>query len=174
MKSVINFFGIFLIVFFLFDIKNECYAQRSFDASAGIGVLELINAGVRYQLNNSMQIGLKFGTFPTNNESTISISCNAYYHFSGNSKLSNQPPWYGKIGINYLRGESDELLEKYIFCDLRLGRDINLTEKLGIKLDAGFAIQIIKKYENKIPSGWNFNFDIPIIPCFGLEVFCKI
>ncbi len=174
MKSIHNHFCICLIIVFLFDLKNECYAQRSFDASAGIGVLELINAGVRYQLNNNMQIGLKLGTFPTNNESIISISGNAYYHFVGNSKLSNQPPWYGKVGINYLKGESDNLLEKYLFFDLRLGRDINITEKLGMKIDAGIGIKIKRIYEQKIPSGWNFNFDIPLIPCIGIEVFGRI
>lgn len=174
MKTMLNYFVIFIIAFFSLNENSECYAQHSFDVSAGIGDLELINAGLRYQLNNRFQIGIKAGTFPSNSENLISISCNAYYHFAGNSKLSNQPPWYGKIGMNYLRGESDKLLEKYLFLDLRIGRDINLTEKLGIKIDAGFGFQLKRVYEQKIPTSWNFNINIPVIPSIGTELFFRI
>jgi hypothetical protein len=173
MKAIFKFFWIFIIIISP-DVNNQCYAQNLFDASAGIGVLELLNAGVRYQLNRDIQIGLKLGTFPTSDESIISISGNVYYHFAGSSKLSNQPPWYGKIGINYLKGESDKILEKYLFFDLLLGRDINLTKRLGIKIDVGCGFQVIKKFEQKIHSDLNFNFDIPFIPCMGIEVFGRI
>ena len=173
MKITQTYFVVFIIAF-LFNEKSECYAQHSFDVSAGIGDIELINAGLRYQLSNRIQIGIKGGTFPSNSENSISISGNAYYHFAGYSKLSDQPPWYTRIGINYLKGENEKLLEKYLFLDLRIGRDINITEKIGIKLDGGIVIQMKKTYVHKVSTGWNFNFDIPVIPGLGIELFYRI
>ena len=174
MKKIEKILIIAISLVSLVSITNNCNSQEKFDVSTGFGIFELVNIGARYQPTEKAQFGLKVGTFPSKNEKLISISGDVYYHFAGVSKLSNQPPWYGKLGLDYLRDETKSVIDKYLFLTIRIGRDINFTNRLGMKLDAGLDLELDHKQTHKLPSDWNINIDIPVLPTGGIELFYRL
>lgn len=90
---------------------NQLFGQEKVNISLGMGIPELLNLGIRYQIKQ-VQAGISFGTLPTNTESLISVSGDIYYHFGGISELSNRRPWYGRIGLNYLQENTNSFNDK--------------------------------------------------------------
>src|SRR5688572_987480 len=152
-----------LYILTLFSIINVCCIKQSFgqekvNISVGLGLPELLNMSVRYQLKQTqLGVGLGFIPKPKGEESIISVSADVYYHFAGLSKLSNRRPWYGRIGLDYLKEEDEFSIEQYVYLNLRFGRDYNLSKKFGIQIDAGFIYQLYDETIRKVPpSGWDF------------------
>lgn len=165
---------ILLIITFSFNYSNQVFGQEKVNISIGIGLPELLNINVRYQLKQS-QIRIGFGTLPLKEESLISISGDFYYHFGGFSELSNRRPWYGRIGLNYLRDETESIIDKYLFLNTRIGRDFNISNKIGIEIDIGTGIRLKNEVIRKKPSsGWIIAIEVPFIPSIGIGLFYRI
>lgn len=126
----------------------EVFGQEKVNVSTGLGVPELLNVGVRYQLQQT-EIGFSVGSFPLDDQRIISFSGDFFYHFRSLSKLSERRLWYGRLGLNYLRNESEIVIDHFVFLNLRIGRDINISRKMGIKIDAGPTIELFKKTISK-------------------------
>jgi hypothetical protein len=175
MKNKGNLLYILLLFsIFLFYGGNQLLGQEKLNISIGMGLPELLNVGVRYQLEQA-QIGISFGSMPVKDESLISVSGDVYYHFGGLSELSNRRPWYGRIGLNYFREETKTFVDKNIYLNLRIGRDINFSKKIGIDIDAGAFFQLFHDRINKEPSsGWNFDLEIPVLPSLGIGLFYRL
>jgi len=150
--------------------SNQVIGQEKVNVSAGIGILDLINIGVLFQ-GNQNQLGFSFGSMPDKDGSEISIAGDVYYHFGGSSELSDRHPWFARFGMLYIRTESTTYIDKYVFLNLRIGRDFNLSNKVGIGLDAGPMIQLFKLESEKKPSS---NWDFPIFPGLGIKLFYRI
>ncbi|MCG6912362.1 hypothetical protein LJE86_00440 [bacterium BMS3Abin03] len=174
MKKLKNFsrctFFLCLLIFIPF---NQLPGQEKVNLSAGLGLPELLNLGIRYQLEQT-QLGLSVGSFPSEDK-LFCISGAVYYHFAGTSELSNRRLWYGRFGLTYLHDETDAVIDKYLYLDLRVGRDINFSVKVGMEIDAGIIFQLSKEETRKKPSGWfNLDLDFPLLPALGVCVFYRI
>lgn len=117
---------------------NPGMGQEKFNIAAGLGHPELINLGLRYQFGQS-QLGISAGIFPGAYEDAYSMGADYYYHFGETSVLSTRRPWYGRVGLHQLRLETDYEKRKYLLLVPRLGKDFNLSPKLGIAADAGVS-----------------------------------
>ncbi len=148
--------------------------QEKINISAGFGLPELLNAGVRFHANQT-QIGFSVGSVPVSDEKNLSISGDIFYHFAGSSEYSNRRPWYFRAGLNYLRTETTREIEKYTFLNTRFGRDFNVSEKFGIGLDVGATFELEKKeiLKDNQTSSW-FDLDFPVFPSLSLSVFYRI
>src|SRR5665647_1387963 len=99
--------GILLIMALLLCSGRQMSGQEKINVSVGIGFLETLNVGIRYQVNQT-QMGLSIGTWPSKADSRfdwnslISISGDFYYHFGGYSEFSDLQPWYGRIGLDFI------------------------------------------------------------------------
>lgn len=148
--------------------------QEKVNISAGLGLPEMLNLGLHFQ-QDQVQIGFSVGTMPLDGESIISVSGDMYYHFAGSSVLSNRRPWYGRAGLNYLRNETNNFIDKYIYLNLRIGRDFNISEKFGINFDAGAIFELYNEEIRKVPpSGWNIDINFPVLPALGLRFFYRL
>lgn len=152
--------------------------HEKFYFSGGLGYPEVLNVGVCYQ-QDQFQFGIYIGSVPwfDRNERAIrSLSGDVRYYFGGVSKLSTRRPWYLKLGIVWQREQwahNNQLVseEKSYWLATRVGRDFNLTKKLGIFLELGPAFCLYDKYV----SG-NFTYDeidMPILPGFGTGLFYR-
>ncbi len=160
-----------LISFFYF---YPSFGQERVNLSVGMGLPELLNIGVRYQVDQ-VQYGLAFGFIPLKEESLISVSGDVYYHFSGFTRHSNRRPWYARMGLNYLRDETSGILDQYLYLNMRVGRDFNFSEKFGLNIDAGVFIQLLRDKENKLPPGGiHFDLEFPLGPGLGIGFFYRI
>lgn len=164
-----------LIVISEFLWFHQSSGQEKINISSGFGIPELLNMGIRYQYNQT-QMGISLGTMPFSpDESIVSFSGDIYYHFGGFSRLSNRRPWYGRIGLNYLRNETDVFIDKYYYLNTRIGRDFNISRKVGIQLDAGAVFQLHnKEIRKKISDGWDIDLEFPVFPGLGLTLLYKI
>ena len=139
-----------VLVFISIVLSNtyQLSGQDKVSISAGVGFTETLNIGTRYQLKQS-QIGLSIGTWPSPGgwlfgwKSLVSLSGDFYYHFGGPSKYSDLPPWYGRIGLDYLRIGWESDIEHNLESHLRFGRDFYVYENYGISLDAGIGYFLI-------------------------------
>ncbi len=162
---------ILLLIAFSFSYSHQVFGQEKVNISAGVGIMELINLGVRFQLNQS-QIGFGVGFFPAADETVTSFHGDYYFHFAGKSKLSTRRPWYGKFGLNYLRDEDESDILNYLFLNLKVGRDFNISKRLGIAFEVGGLVKLMYNKVEKIPSN-SWNPVIPALPGFGIGLFYR-
>ena len=159
MKTRFAFIPITLLLILL---NLHTTAQNNFKTSIGIGLFELINLGFDYHFKQS-EAGLSIGTWPTELNG-LSLTCNYYYHFAGKSRFSEVRPWFVRAGINMLRYKYTYSID-YDYCaTLRVGREFNFSNKIGVGIDAG-ASYLFYRYskklgENPFPTG-NILFFLP-------------
>jgi len=162
-----TFPGTLLIMICLSIPVRQMSGQEKVNISIGAGYLETLNIGLRYQFNQS-QIGLSIGTWPSDPgswfdwNSLVSVSGDFYYHFGGFSEFSDLRPWYGRIGLDYLRIGWDDGVENDLEPHFRIGRDFYLNRSFGFSLDAGVGFFIINE------TGFS-----PVVPALGTCFFFR-
>lgn len=101
MKSIKIFRLLFLInSSILFTTIAPAQENESLNLSVGLGHPELLNAGIRFQMEQS-QLGLSVGVLPGSDDDAFSVGGDYYYHFGGSSDFSARRPWFIKGGLNY-------------------------------------------------------------------------
>ncbi len=141
---------------------------------------ELLNIGIRGQLVQTV-FALSVGTVPLFEEKSdkiISVCGDLFIHFGKVSELSKRRVWYVRTGFNYLSDKSIELdfEDRYTYLNLRLGRDLNISKKCGIQIDAGLLRRLSQK---RIPepmwhSGNMMTTDGSVLPSIGLNIFFQL
>ena len=159
MRSLFNFL---LTITFLSIYSIPIFGQEKFNISGGLGFPDLVNIGARYQVKqDSLQLGISIGF----GQEIQAISSDVFYHLGGYSKLSTRRPWYLKGGFNIIHESHEESSVWALLFNLRLGRDINLSKKVGLNLEAGLGyspFQGILMEETKA------------FPSFGIYFFYRI
>lgn len=159
--------------FLFFFIATSLYGQEKVNITAGIGFPELLNAGIRYSFPQT-QIGINVGTLPIPDESNLAISGDLLFHVGGFSKLNTRRPWYIKTGLTYHELEDKFRRYTYIFIYPRMGRELNLTRKIGFQLEVGASVQLFREVENITPPNINLDIDFPFLPSFGGAFFYRL
>ena len=166
-----------LIMGFINQVKSQEENQEKINLSLGIGFPEAINVGVGYQFD-PIVLACGFGSILGNSDrNAIAIFGEIRYHFAGYSQFSYRQPWFGSIGINYLRDETSFEIEKNWFLNMRIGREFNIDDRFGINFAIGAMYEFSKEEIRKQPRrGWAFDFDFlgPVFPSVGLSLFYKI
>jgi hypothetical protein len=162
-----------LIVLLLIASISSSYGQKKISLTAGIGLPELLNIGIRGQLKQ-IEIGISLGIAPQ----TYSVCGDLFCHFGKVSELSSRSVWYVRSGLNYLSSSTEnyEYEDRYTYFNLRFGRDLNLSKKLVIQIDAGVIIKLSQK---RIPeptwhSGGMISGDPIVLPSIGLNIFLPL
>ena len=152
-----------IAILFSITSYNAISGQDRISLTAGFGIPDLINAGVRYQLkNDSIQIGLNYGFA----QGDKTYSCNLYFNLLGKAKLSPYPPWYLKGSFAMLYFKDDLLFAHWnpVFS-VSAGRDFYFSKKFGLDLEAGIM---------HAPNMKLLLSEISFMPCFGFQFFIKI
>jgi hypothetical protein len=158
-----------LMILGAFSCCCQAFGQEKINVTWGIGFPELLNFGVRYEMGQT-QIGVNYGSIPhTGAEEWFSISSDVYYHFGGMTRLSERRPWYARTGLNYVRDETTSSIENDLFLNVRIGRDFNISKKVGVEIDAGPGfLPFHKRTIIKTSNPWDLNFNFPVS---GLRFF---
>lgn len=165
--------------------------QGVFSLSSGVGFPELVNAGVLYQLKD-FQFDLTVGALPQANVSLLASSLGVQYHFGQSWKLLNQkmggggiyrskgkgfrsqhPPWFVKTGLIYYREESELLIDKYYYLNLRFGREIGISRNIGMNITLGGVLKLLNSEVKKEPVR-NLELEYPVLPAGGFSLFYQI
>lgn len=155
---------VLLMAVMLCCILRQSSGQGKVSLAAGVGLPELINIGLRYQLADQAKAGFSVGWWPPSQPGwfswghLFSISGDFFIHFGGSSELTELRPWFARIGINYVC-DSDE--PWFLPVYLRIGRELNLDTDNGLSIDAG--------------AGYNINHNAtgvtPVMPVVGVSYF---
>lgn len=176
MTTRINRLSVYSLLFILlFGLAFRVSAQEKASVSAGIGIPELLNVGLRYRFDRT-QAGLSIGSMPVHsNEGILSVCGNFKYNVGDPSPLTQVRPWYGKIGINYLRDKNDYKIDEYFYLNPRIGREFNLSRKMGMELDLG-AIIMLNHAETirQTSNGWDIAVEFPVLPSIGISLFYRL
>ena len=160
MKNKVNtLYSILLLIAFLFNSGGKMLGQDKVNLSLGIGFPECLNIGIKYQILDQAKIGLNFGWWPETDANgwLLSLQGNFYYHLFGSSKFSDLHPWYGRIGLNYLRDDYWGLGTVNCWLShIRFGRDLYFSKKFGISMDAGLYWNINSKENGNRTFGPSF------------------
>ncbi len=168
------FYSILIIIAFLSVFGNQLSAQKKYILSTGFGIPELLNIGLSYHYDQ-FQIGMSVGTMPVPDEHIITVAGDIRYHFGGSSGLSDRRPWYGRIGLNYLKDETKNYIDKYSYLNTRIGREFNITNRFGIAIDAGAIFQLSHSKIRKTPSsGWDLDLEFPVLPSLGIGFYYSL
>jgi hypothetical protein len=159
-----------LIALFSFGSINHSYGQEKINISTGIGIPEFLNIGIRYQFKQ-VQAGICIGTMPVKDEKLISLCGDLFFHFGEVPKLSARRAWYARVGLNYLRDATETSEDRFTYLNIRFGRDLNISKKVGIEIDLGTLIQL--SYKRIGPSSF-IDFNFPILPSVGINMFFRL
>lgn len=166
-----GFFAILLMLVLL--LSGRAGAQEGVNMSAGAGLPELINLGVRIQFQQT-QLGFSVGAIPEPDEDIFAVSGDFYYHFGGSSQYTSLRPWFIKTGLTYASDENEWNKITYLFLVPRVGREFNISRKFAIGLETGlFVILSENKTEKKedLLSFWDFDLDFTgsVLPSAGIN-----
>lgn len=163
-----------LLIMSAIAIPNVLFGQGKLYISGGFSTAELLNGGLRYKINQS-QIGLSIGFIPVYSYKSLTLSGNFYYHFAGSSKLSDLRPWYGKSGILYLVNEDQYVLDKGFYLPFLIGRDFNISKKIGINSELGLGFLLFNERTTKKISTQEYGVsEAGSFPCFGIGCIYRI
>mgnify|MGYP006189136267 CR=1 FL=1 len=169
------------LIFWLFSILpfQNARAQQDFNLTAGTGTPEMVNVGVRMQLEQ-FQYGISIGTSPGYKNENFNASGDFYYHFAGRSQQTDLPPWYGKAGITYMHSEGEWEKRMNLLFVPRLGREFNVTPQFGISLEAGVMLMLVDRNTAKKERTGNVSGDLDLIgsdlilPSAGLKIYYRL
>jgi hypothetical protein len=139
------YLAVIVTLFTFINVTGLC-GQGKIDLTAGFGMPDWVNAGIRYQMGQT-QVGVAAGFMPVSGEHVTSCSLDLWYHFIGTSALSDRRPWYGRFGLAWLHDKKEgSFNEKFLFLETRGGREFNLSENSGIYIDAGLMYKLYSDF----------------------------
>lgn len=147
MKAIHTFKSLFLCLIFLL-FTNGAEGQEKFNITAGWGSPELLNLGVRYQMGQS-QLGASAGFYPGYYQTSFSVGADYFLHFGSRSVLSERRPWYGRISFYNYTTEGDYGRYNFNLLVPRIGKDFNLSPKVGISADIGVSLPLFSDEEDE-------------------------
>jgi len=152
-------------------------SQEMIDLTASLGAPEFLSAGFRLNMKQ-VQLGFNAGTLPVTGGKIFTASLNLYFHFAGNSKYTYLKPWYAMAGINWLTDEEVGFnLDKYLFLNLRAGRELNLSPRAALGLDGGLLFKLYyDRVEYTPPSPWfpSLPMDASVQPSLAITFIYRI
>lgn len=178
-KKILQVLAIFVLSV---GFSYQGFGQRKVTVSTGIGLPELLNIGVRYQISRT-QIGMNIGTWgilgtwkiPTKDENIMAILGDVRYHFGRPSKLSGRHPWYVRFGLGYMRYENTNLIEKDLLFVSHIGLEADWSKKFGIEMGVGvMGVSTIEEIRKTPPSFWEISLNTPIAPSLGIGLYYRL
>ncbi len=125
-----------------------CFGQKhpSLDLTTGGGLVEAIHLGCKIQILDKNQIGLYYGnSLLYYRYSYNSLSFDHQWHFGNTSNLSNRPSWFCRQGLTYSIDNAAYSETKYVFVSICIGREFNISHKIGVSLDLGLFHTLMEK-----------------------------
>ena len=74
--------------------------------------------------------------------------------------------------MNYFRDETKTVIYNYLFLNLKIGREFNISKRVGIALEAGGLVLLMYKEVEKTPSD-SWGPEIPVLPGVGVGIFYR-
>lgn len=172
MKKAILFFA----AISLSALISRGQSIPSIDISAGFGFTETFHIGGKIQVSKRNQLGLSYGNslMFLNTHKYHSFNLEHQLHFGKVSEKSNRSVWFFRQGIAYSFENTDYSEHEYLILVLSLGREFNITPRVGFSADFGLSKAVIDNEKILDPSKkpWlHMNLNRMILPCARVQLF---
>jgi hypothetical protein len=156
-----------LIVLIQFAVLTQSSGQGKLTLAPGIGLPDLINIGLKYEVAEQARLGFSAGWWPPSNGflswgHLVALNGDFYHHFGGSPDQSGLRPFFIRTGLNYVfdfeYGDS-----YFLTLYLRIGAEIRLSGNSGISIDAGPGYNTIHE-KNGMSA---------LIPVFGASYYYR-
>ncbi|MDD4756946.1 MAG: hypothetical protein PHG29_12770 [Prolixibacteraceae bacterium] len=99
------------------------------------------------------------------------MSGDLFFHIAGQSEFSERRPWYIRDGLAYMNWNEFAFFDyaNVIGLHSRVGRDFNLSNKVGINADVGLAAYLFK---TDVDTDNSDSFGLS--PVFSISLFYRI
>ena len=156
----------------------QSFAQKPLEASAGIGLPEMIHVGLKYGMGET-KWGLTLGGIPAGSSSIFTMGTDFYRHFGHNSDEMDGSTWFINFGINYLKENSEYAIEKWLFLKGRIGRSFYLSPAASIDAGLGLMYEVHHKRKEKTPGQctwfcFDFSDAIKVVPILSVSFNVRI
>ena len=168
-------------IFITLTLCMFLYSSRAqeINLTAGTGTPEMVNLGVRLQVDQS-QFGISVGTSPGYKNENFDVSGDYYFHFAGDSNHTHLRPWYVKGGLTYMQNEGEWERRMNLLLVPRLGREFNVTPQFGVALEGGVMLMLIDENTAKKQRTGAVSGDLDLIgsdfisPSAGLKFYYRL
>lgn len=151
------------LLFFVIMFSNPVFGQENdnkFETKIGYGYYQGFNIGLNYYYTERLKVGLGIGSHlnlaPFENEDHFNIQIENTLFF-GQLTKQNIGRWYFNQQLMYWEQGQSSYKWKIISLGLNIGRSIPITERLGLDLEMGPALNMvidIDRAPSIEPSGW--------------------
>lgn len=169
-----------LCALILIGINSQGQNTPSVDIIGGVGLPESFHIGAKIQALQKSQFGLYYGNglHFSNNYSYNTFSLDHQYHFGKSAELSPRQVWFFRQGLSYGIDNSEYSNHHYLLLNLSIGREFNITPKIGISADIGFFRVLTEsetiKDSNKEPWVDINPEDFFVLPVIRVQVFYSL
>ncbi len=160
-----------LVLLICLTLEVQAQENRNWTFRGGIDKKTSWKIGGRYQIDQT-QIGLAFWpgigkkSRPSN---SASFQFDFLYHFADHSNLNSRKPWFFRNAVTYQIFSNPSYKTFIFYYYLHLGREFNITDRIGIYGDVGLNIRLRENYRKLNPDAW-LPDDIPTPFSVGYEV----
>lgn len=169
-------------LFFIFSLSISsifnCSSQNKVELSTGAGLSQLLNIGIQYNFTEKFQSTIHAGILPLGGVqgNVTSFTGGFCYYYTGHSEFTNQPAWYLKTGVSYIRDDNESNLDKILLLNIQHGKVFNFSKRMGIRFEIGLGIGLSEKKFNKDPDVLairEVDNRPPVLPTFGIDLFYR-
>ena len=172
--KLLQFLIVCVLIHLCFSVVT--YSYDKFNIGVGYGFRDFNNINIQYLMSENTGFGLGIGYLPGhishedyhfyNTTKGRVVFLDYYMNFGNPSKSSGFPVWYIRTGIAYLLFQdfqSSYLNEKRLteehIINLQIGREINFSQKFGMRIQLGASVSIYKNLiYGEYPPKSDFNF----------------
>jgi hypothetical protein len=155
----------YLRILFLVLVTQSVLAQSdNWRVVVGSGLPEFTYIGAGYKLTDQRLVSLTFGTAFPSESKVSSFTLKHAFLFKSSNKFDNLKTWFFGQKVNYLRKRPNNFKDDYAFIGLDIGRQFNISKKLGVAFDVGIVYLLLQP-EDRDPTD--------ILPTANLQLFYR-
>ena len=137
---------------------------------------EFINLKVKYGQNIQVAGSVGFFYMPWGNPWNWSTTAEIIFHFAGESKYVEQPPWYLLFGLTYYEGFDMGFFGDYGEYDFgffpRIGKTFNFSKRSGVNIDIGVNLPLSARPGD--PPNPPPDYEFRILPSASIGLFIRL
>jgi len=168
-----------LWLYCLHPAHAQHYAKKSnFELDFGLGYLDLLHVGMKYELIPQSKIGMSYGSlFATkNNQRRIhAIALEHEYHFGQKLLKTSRPLLYFSQKLTYLTDTDETYDLSALFVTPSIGKRFYSDGPFGINIDAGLMFRIFQERSSFLTDERSQQPNYPaVFPAIRFQFFFQI
>lgn len=160
-------------------LNSNLFSQSKVNITAGAGLPEILNVGIRFEVSENGQFGVSIGSAFSKINKVASYAVDYSHHFGPQQKKSSRKRKYFRLVLGHLREDGFSKISKIGTLNTRIGWDIGFTPDFGLQMDVGLGFIIYEKeiekegVESFFDWGWD-GYGGEIFPSTSVKLYYRL